>query len=519
VLDVLGRPEEIEVSFPAHFPDGCPSVRPVPNRAISSHQYRSSGILCLELGPDNWHPNHSVGDVVHSAWKLLAYETLDAISPIEIPSRHNSDLAAQVAANGVLLRSPTFDERIREATVTTRFNIAWGGRYVLRVVPIEFPDGSRLLDVPPALLRHRDKIAVLVMLRTDAPAEVPSAEAAFRAFVEEHSGEAFPNDARVVVLKWQTGRLQSYFIIDAVLRLADVPLEVDDGGRTPTELTPLATVKVCIVGLGSIGSKVAVSLARLGVTEFVLVDGDLLLGPNIARHAGTFADVGLLKTEVVQELVRDVSHTEPKITTYGLNLLSATNPELHAEILDRCAACDVIVDATANPDVFGKLAQISSDFRRPMLWGEVFGGGLGGLIASAQPERTPCARCVRAGFLSETNAWPPAPGRDAAAPYTAEQADPLAAADPHVSLIASAMTMRLCDLVTSAEPFPEVTAFGFRRRWIFESPPQTVHVRVRRDDFSCPRCWVADGEPELALAAKAEAIFVPPDDAHPETPA
>jgi hypothetical protein len=146
-----------------------------------------------------------------------------------------------------------------------------------------------------------------------------------------------------------------------------------------------------------------------------------------------------------------------------------------------------------------------------------YSGGLGGLIGSVDPERTACARCVRAGFLAQTNAWPPAPGRDAATAYAGDEPEPLVAADPHVSLVASAMTMRLCDLVASAEPFPEVTVLGFRRRWIFDAPPQTVHVRVRRDDYSCPRCWVADGEPDLALAAKAEALFIAPGDACTET--
>ena len=46
---------ELEVGFPEHYPDGCPAVRPVPYELrISGHQYTRSGILCLELGPDNW---------------------------------------------------------------------------------------------------------------------------------------------------------------------------------------------------------------------------------------------------------------------------------------------------------------------------------------------------------------------------------------------------------------------------------------------------------------------------------
>ena len=47
----------LEIRFPKHYPEACPSVRPVPyDTPISSHQFKKSGILCLEYGPDNWHP-------------------------------------------------------------------------------------------------------------------------------------------------------------------------------------------------------------------------------------------------------------------------------------------------------------------------------------------------------------------------------------------------------------------------------------------------------------------------------
>ena len=518
VLDVIGRTEEIEVSFPAHYPDGCPSVRPIPNRTVSTHQYARSCVLCLELGPDNWHANHSVADIVHSAWRLFAYEVIDAIRPIEIPSRHSADLPERVLlGDGVLLRSPAFDALLAEATVSVDFDFVWGVRYVRRVVAVGFPTGSPLPDVPPAFRDLTSVKGVFVPLHADAPTDVPVEGADFRAFVEEHGSAVLQDDRLLVVLKWSSGATRGFLRAKKVWHLVDVPFITGDEGRGPDELKPLAALTICVIGLGSLGSKVAVSLARAGVSKFVLVDGDLLLGSNVVRHAASHVDVGALKVDVVRELIRDVSPSEPTIVDHAANLFSAINPEAHARIVESCASADILVDATADPEVFGMLAQMSSDFRRPLVWGEVFAGGLGGLIGSAHPDRTPCARCVRAGFLAEATGWPPAPSRDAANPYETDDPAPVVAADPHVSLIAASMAMRIFDLLATDEPVPAVTLFGFRKKWIFESPHQTVHVRVRSDDFACPRCWVADGAPDVDSAAQAEALFTAPDDAPAET--
>ena len=59
--------------------------------------------------------------------------------------------------------------------------------------------------------------------------------------------------------------------------------------RLPAEYAGLAPVRVGIVGLGSLGSKIAVSLARSGLRRFLLVDDDVLLPENICRHELSWA--------------------------------------------------------------------------------------------------------------------------------------------------------------------------------------------------------------------------------------
>jgi hypothetical protein len=69
----------------------------------------------------------------------------------------------------------------------------------------------------------------------------------------------------------------------------------DMAPRLPAEHAALAPLRIGVVGLGSMGGKIAVSLARSGLRRFLLVDDDVLLPGNICRHESSWASVGLHK--------------------------------------------------------------------------------------------------------------------------------------------------------------------------------------------------------------------------------
>jgi sulfur-carrier protein adenylyltransferase/sulfurtransferase len=298
----------------------------------------------------------------------------------------------------------------------------------------------------------------------------------------------------------------------------NMPFETSVGGRTPYALDEHAvTLKVGVVGLGSLGSRVAISLARTGVRRWVLVDGDVLRGPNICRYPASFGDVGAAKVYVVKESIREISPAEPEISCHVMNLLSPTNPDLHALVLEDLATADILIDATADPDVFGMMAMLASDKRRPLLWGEVFGGGIGGLVGYTHPEHGPCPRCVRAGFLAAASAWPPAPAKGTRVPYGDDGETPAVATDADVSFVGAALTARVLSLVAQEPPATGVTLLGLRPGWIFDAPIQSVPVPVRSDDRSCARCWIPAAEPDAELASRADALFLGPADVDDST--
>lgn len=72
----------------------------------------------------------------------------------------------------------------------------------------------------------------------------------------------------------------------------------------------LAQCRVAIVGLGGVGSLVAEYLARLGVGDFLLVDGDRVEHSNLSRLVGATsrdADKRELKTAVAQRVIQQAN--------------------------------------------------------------------------------------------------------------------------------------------------------------------------------------------------------------------
>ena len=72
------------------FPDCPPSVYPVQNKRISSHQYGAGGELCLEIRDDNWLPSYSGANMIESAFRLLTIESPSESGKVATaPSAHS----------------------------------------------------------------------------------------------------------------------------------------------------------------------------------------------------------------------------------------------------------------------------------------------------------------------------------------------------------------------------------------------------------------------------------------------
>lgn len=145
--------------------------------------------------------------------------------------------------------------------------------------------------------------------------------------------------------------------------------------------------RVAIFGLGALGSRLAVTLARGGVGSFDLFDGDVLRPGNVIRHAASMGAVGLTKaisTSMAMKTVTPFVSTERHDTTWDLT-----------EIDLAITRADLVVDATATIGFTLLLAERCIAAGRRLLWMTAQRAGEIGRVRLMRPRRDPCPQCHR----------------------------------------------------------------------------------------------------------------------------
>lgn len=69
----------------------------------------------------------------------------------------------------------------------------------------------------------------------------------------------------------------------------------------------LKKAKVCILGLGGLGSNVAVLLARSGIGYLKLVDFDIVEASNLNRQQYRISHIGMKKTEAIKTIIKEIN--------------------------------------------------------------------------------------------------------------------------------------------------------------------------------------------------------------------
>ncbi len=281
------------------------------------------------------------------------------------------------------------------------------------------------------------------------------------------------------------------------MRIAAVHTEkIGAVSRSPREFAALKDLRVGIVGAGALGSKIAVSLARMGVGAFFLMDEAVILPENIVRHALTLQNVGEHKAQAVAHLIRQAV---PNVKV-EVSLLNLTGQESNTEVaagVQKLSSSDLIIDATADPTVFNILAAASSAKKVPMLWAQVLAGGIGGLVARSRPASDPPPRLVRDAYhqYSRDNPYEDLPsGVDYG--LTTTEGETVVADDAQVSTIAAYAAQLAIDTLLKREPsrFPgSLYLIGMQRAWVFEQPFHTNHIPT---DGLTPPAQQADPQTE-----------------------
>jgi adenylyltransferase/sulfurtransferase len=103
----------------------------------------------------------------------------------------------------------------------------------------------------------------------------------------------------------------------------------------------LLASRVLIIGMGGLGSPIAMYLAAAGIGHLVLVDDDVVELSNLQRQiAHGTPDIGLSKVESAKQTL-EYLNPEIKITTYAERLEDK-------KLSDEIAAADIVIDGTDN---------------------------------------------------------------------------------------------------------------------------------------------------------------------------
>ena len=128
--------------------------------------------------------------------------------------------------------------------------------------------------------------------------------------------------------------------------------------------------KITIVGLGALGSQVFMNLIRAGQGEWTLIDKDLLLPHNLARHALDGSSVGYSKAFKLAESANKTVDGEPIANSIVSDVLNPLeSPETLDQLKEAFSTADIILDVSASISVARYLVHdVNSPARRISLF-------------------------------------------------------------------------------------------------------------------------------------------------------
>jgi len=500
IIRVGNKDYNVTLEYPNHFPFSPPIVRPNDQEERwSSHQY-SSGTLCLEWGPDNWDTTLTAADMLNSTYRLISTERPDIEEPtVTAPSRHSLTVGQQlrskysrfcttrslrryfgslpIGSHGEVKFSLQLHRNC--STIVTREVLSHNND--LWCDP-EVPSGLNASGLVSFFCKLPCSHILLKDIRTRT--ELYETCAKYGCPIQPSIvGTTEKSPPSLVLIIDECDAISAYWvpagnddrvfpeiIVDFADTISNLRLQID------SEL--LEGIKIGIIGVGSVGSKVAVSLARNGFLNFVLVDPDILCAENLVRHQLDWKSVGDHKADATASAIEMVMPG----THIKISKLHLTGQESNAAlngILSSLSNCSILLDATGDDSVFNLIAGVSTLENIPMVWGQVFEGGFGGLVARSRPGKDLTPHELRLLFLEFCNQTP-FPQHECSAQYSGVvDGEVMMATDADVSSIASQLTSFIIDTVLNVEPsrYPNsLYLIGLSRGWVFEAPFHTIPI-------------------------------------------
>lgn len=491
-IDHDGHRVPLTMTYAEFHPNAPPIVIPRDGRHLSSHQYGAGGTLCLEYRADNWETTITGALMLESAHRLIAGEH-DG-EGAELPSAHSISLGQSVRGSYFrFLLTSTSEQWLRNIEVGQCVEIGLAEKYHGETFTVTLAeiDGAADSRAWPAGVREttRRGHAIALPVGTPMPASTQDSIATVLGdlgfyTMREQALAATGEMDLVLISEDDTAHFYAYDTSKKRHFGRSRTLNVRSDTRLPDSYAVLGTKSVGVVGCGSLGSKVAAMLARSGVRQFMLVDDDVLLAANIVRNELGAPAIGVHKVDALKARLTDIAGTVD-ITVRRVALGGQESADSTDSVMSALHSCDLIIDATADAHCFNFCAAVARSSLKPLVWGEVFAGGIGGLVARVRSGHEPEPQVAR----NQINGWCeahriPAPLAGFTAPYAADAKGgmpPLVADDAEVAIIAGHLARFATDVLVqpneSAFPVPAY-AVGLRRGWIFSNPFETWPIQL-----------------------------------------
>lgn len=184
---------------------------------------------------------------------------------------------------------------------------------------------------------------------------------------------------------------------DVRIKLYDTVTNLFSRNTGLLESSAMLDKRAVLVGCGSVGSFVAMQLARSGVGKFVLCDTDTLEIHNICRHQCGFDDLGRYKVDAVKDKILNIN-PNAEVITYRSIIQRVPEEEL-MPLLGRNTIIIGGGDNRGSADWACKLAiKTDSTFVSTGCWTRAFAGEI---FYWASGKNLSCYSCALGGLIDE----------------------------------------------------------------------------------------------------------------------
>ena len=330
------------------------------------HCYQDSA-MCLKWGVDNWDSSITLTKLIINLIDLLNDE--NPLGEVHKKSEEGDIFSLEqlvryrVGENDIILSNEIYNQaKINQKGSISFFKNTYNSREIYIAYKI---DDTGLLD---NILRTQETIPYIYI---DLPRKL-----------------LFNNENIIKYIDFKANKL-IYFTNDnnAVLLIHNDSFDIKNAYFSDYEISKRIDIdksvlskRITILGMGSIGSRLFVDLARAGFSNLFIVDNDLMLPHNVIRHELTNKDIGKLKVEALRSFVKSKINKKANISISKINILGQTSTTAVNSFIEKCCLSDIIIDCTANDNLLLLLDVPTTEKKIPIISGTVIPGGLGNII-------------------------------------------------------------------------------------------------------------------------------------------